>query len=36
MSDPKTFRAEYGIDVPDNIDFNVVENTDNTVHITKP
>jgi hypothetical protein len=28
--------AERGIDVPDNIDVKVVENTDNTVHITLP
>ena len=36
MSDPKAVLAEYGIDVPDNIDVNVVENSDNTVHITMP
>ena len=36
MSDPKAVLAEHGIDVPDNIDVNVVENTDNTVHITMP
>ena len=36
MSDPKAVLAEYGIDVPDGIDVNVVENTDNTVHITMP
>ena len=36
MSDPKAVMAEYGIDVPDGIDVNVVENTDNTVHITMP
>ena len=36
MSDPKAVLAERGIDVPDNIDVNVVENTDNTVHITMP
>jgi hypothetical protein len=36
MSDPKAVMAEYGIDVPANIDVNVVENTDNTVHITMP
>ena len=36
MSDPKAVRAEHGIDVPDGIDVNVVENSDNTVHITMP
>ena len=36
MSDPKAVLAERGIDVPDNIDVNVVENSDNTVHITMP
>ena len=36
MSDPKAVLSEYGIDVPANIDVNVVENTDNTVHITMP
>jgi nitrile hydratase len=36
MSDPKAVLAEYGIDVPANIDVNVVENSDNTVHITMP
>ena len=36
MSDPKAVLAEHGIKVPDNIDVNVVENTDNTVHITMP
>ena len=36
MSDPKAVLAEYGIDVPDGIDVNVVENSDNTVHITMP
>ena len=36
MSDPKAVLAEHGIDVPDNIDVNVVENSDNTVHITMP
>ena len=36
MSDPKAVMAEYGIDVPDGIDVNVVENTDNTVNITMP
>ncbi|MEE2907123.1 MAG: NHLP leader peptide family RiPP precursor [Planctomycetota bacterium] len=36
MSDPKAVLAEHGIDVPANIDVNVVENSDNTVHITIP
>ena len=36
MTDPKAVLAEHGIDVPDGIDVNVVENTDNTVHITMP
>ena len=36
QSDPKAVLAEYGIDVPDEINANVVENTDNTVHITIP
>ena len=36
MSDPKAVLAEHGIDVPDGIDVNVVENSDNTVHITMP
>ncbi len=36
MADPKAVLAEQGMDVPDGIDVNVVENTDNTVHITMP
>ena len=36
QSDPKAVLAEYGIDVPDGIDVNVVENTENTVQITMP
>ena len=36
QSDPKAVLAEYGMDVPDGIDVNVVENSDNTVHITMP
>jgi hypothetical protein len=36
MTDPKVVLAEYGIDVPANMNVNVVENTDNTVHITMP
>ena len=36
MADAKAVLAEYGMDVPDGMDVNVVENTDNTVHITMP
>ncbi len=36
MADPKAVLAERGIEMPDGIDVNVVENTDNTVHITLP
>jgi len=36
MADPKAVLAERGIKMPDGIDVNVVENTDNTVHITMP
>ena len=36
MADPKAVLAECGMAVPDNIDVNVVENSDNTVHITLP
>ena len=36
MSDPKAVLAEHGIDVPANMNVNVVENSDNTVHITMP
>ena len=36
MADPKAVLAEYGMDVPDGMAVNVVENTDNTVHITMP
>ena len=36
MSDPKAVLAEHGIDVPDGIDVNALENSDNTVHITIP
>ncbi len=35
-SDPKAVLAERGIDVPDGIDVNVVENSDNTINITMP
>ena len=36
MNDPKAVLTEYGMDVPANIDVNVVENSDNTVNITMP
>ena len=36
QSDPKAVLAEYGMDVPDGMNVNVVENSDNTVHITMP
>jgi hypothetical protein len=36
MADPKAVLAERGIKMPDGIDVNVVENSDNTVHITLP
>ena len=36
QSDPKAVLAEFGIDVPANMNVNVVENSDNTVHITMP
>ena len=36
MSDPKAVLAEHGLDVPDGMNVNVVENSDNTVHITMP
>ena len=36
MADPKAVLAEYGMDVPDGMDVNVVENADDCVHITLP
>ena len=36
MADPKAVLAERSIEMPDSIDVNVVENSDNTVHITLP
>ena len=36
MTDPKAVLAEHGIAVPANMNVNVVENSDNTVHITMP
>ena len=36
MADPKAVLAERGIEMPEGMDVNVVENSDNTVHITLP
>lgn len=36
MSDPKTVFSEYGLDVPDGMNIDVVENTDTCVHLTLP
>ena len=36
MSDPKGVLAEKGIEMPDGMNVEVVENTDNMVHITLP
>ena len=36
MSNPKEVLSERGIKLPDGININVVENTDNSVHITLP
>ncbi len=36
MADPKAVLAERGIEMPDGMDVKVVENADNTVHITMP
>ena len=36
MADPKAVLAEHGMPVPDGMAVNVVENTDDTVHITLP
>ncbi len=36
MAEPGAVLAEYGMNVPANIDVKVVENTDNCVHITMP
>ncbi len=36
MADPKAVMAERGITVPDDMNVTVVENNDNTVHITLP
>ena len=36
MADPKAVLAARGIEMPEGMDVNVVENSDNTVHITLP
>ena len=36
MSDPKAVLGEHGMDVPEGMNVNVVENADNCVHITLP
>ena len=36
LSDPHAVLAEYGMDVPEGMNVNVVENTDATVHVTLP
>ena len=36
MADPVAVLAERGIEMPDGMDVTVVENTENTVHITMP
>ena len=36
MADPKAVLKEHGLDMPDNLDVKVVENSDSHVHITLP
>ena len=36
LADPKAVLAEHGIEAPAHIDVKVVENSDDTVHITLP
>ena len=36
LADPKGVLMEHGLEVPDDIDVRVVENSDNCVHITLP
>ena len=36
LADPHAVLAEHGMDVPEGMNVNVVENSDNTVHITLP
>lgn len=36
LDDPSTVLTEYGLDVPEGVQVQVVANTENTVHITLP
>ena len=36
LSEPKAVLVEYGIDVPENMDVNVIENSDTCMNITMP
>jgi hypothetical protein len=36
LTEPKKVLAEYGMDVPDALNVRVVENTDDTMHLTLP
>ena len=36
MSDPKAVFAEHGIDIPEGITLNIVENTENSINILFP
>ena len=36
LSAPHAVLADHGMDVPEGMNVNVVENTDNTVHVTLP
>ena len=36
LSDPHAVLAEHGMDVPEGVNVNVVENTDTTVYVTLP
>jgi hypothetical protein len=36
MNDPRAVLADHGVDLPEAIDIKIVENADNTVHITIP
>ena len=36
ITDPKTVLAEHGIPVPDGLDVKVMENAEDSVHITMP
>ena len=35
-SDPKTVLSEHGINVPEHMNVNVLENSHNTMHLTMP